>query len=94
MQERPVGRTVLCPSIIIYSAWGSLLYHLGLLSLLSLAVFLHFPARLFIGNDGPTFIALATQQVEFFGVSPNLHTNFLSGIGNLSGNKRILPYPS
>ena len=69
------------------------IYHLSLLLLLSFLVFWRNPGRLFIGNDGPTFISLAKEQFDFFGISLNLHSNLLEGLANLSLpiNLSVLP---
>ncbi len=72
---------------------GYFLFHLTLLVVFSLFAFGHNPGRLFIGNDGPMVLALAKHQLDFFGISFNLHTNFQQGIGNLSFplNLSIMP---
>lgn len=58
--------------------------NLLLLVIFSLFAFSHNPGRLFIGNDGPMVLSLAREQLLFHGISPNLHSNFLQGVGNLS----------
>ncbi|MDX2073734.1 MAG: hypothetical protein SFX19_05140 [Alphaproteobacteria bacterium] len=59
-------------------------FHLMLLVVFSLFAFSHNPGRLFIGNDGPMLLALAREQLMFYGISPDLHGNMLQGIGNIS----------
>lgn len=61
-----------------------LIGHLLALIVFSCCVFPLHPGRMFAGNDGPTSISVAQEQRTFFGISLNLHTNVLEGLGNLS----------
>lgn len=67
--------------------------HVLLLVVFSYFTFWHNSARLFIVADGPTFVSLAQEQLKFFGVSSDLHTNFLEGLGNISiaTNLSVIP---
>jgi len=72
---------------------GYFFFHLALLAAFSLFAFGHNPGRLFIGNDGPMELSLVRHQIDFFGLTLNLHNSFQQGIGNLSFpvNATIIP---
>jgi len=69
------------------------LLHFALLIAFSLFAFSYNPGRLFLGNDGPMLLSLASEQIRFFSPTLDLHQNFQQGIGNLSFpvNLSIMP---
>lgn len=76
-----------------FGRWGWLPVHVALLLGLSVAAFDRNLAQLFVANDGPTVIALSVEQMQFFGISLDLHSNVLQGLGDLSFplNHSLLP---
>ena len=69
------------------SGTEALILHLIVLLFISVAAFHHNISALLVGNDGPTGYSLAEEQLTYFGISPNFHSNLLEGLGNIS-----LPY--
>ena len=52
------------------------------LSLLSFFSFNRNTGRLLTGLDGPTLASASEVQFTFFGITPHLHSNVLTGLGN------------
>lgn len=69
------------------------LFNLSLFALVTQFVFSYNSGRLFLGNDGPMLLSLALDKLRYIGLTFDLHTNFLQGIGNLSFpvNPALLP---
>jgi|GEM_PF-5326300 len=67
--------------------------HIIALILLSLIAFGRNYGLFFAGNDGPTNVALAKEQLAFYGMTPHLHSNFLQGLANLSAHLNLTLQP-
>jgi len=79
-----------------YTRWpmvvATVLHVMLLVAFLSFA-FSQNIGNLFMGLDGLTMVSLADQQLTYFGISPDLHSNVLQGLGNLSipANLSVIP---
>ena len=71
-----------------------LLLNLIALTLLSLWSFNRNPGRLLTGLDGPTLVAASKEQFTFFGMSVDLHSNILEGLGNTAPLNNFTLMPS
>jgi hypothetical protein len=65
------------PFLVLFS-------HITALLLLSLFSFTRNSGRLLTGLDGPVLASVSEEQFSFFGITPNLHSNILEGLGNTS----------